>query len=111
MKEKLLYNQTNLYHPHKFSLEVWYNGMQYSIHTLLLCSASCLHMLLHCLHNFCLDLLILNLHLIHASYSKTNTGCSLHLARSYFHTPITTVTVLDSLDMCVYTAPAAKIEI
>ena len=46
----------------------WYemNG----IHTLLVCSASCLHMLLHCLHDFCLDLLILHLHLIHASCNR-----------------------------------------
>ena len=40
------------------------------VHTLLLCCASYLHMLLHCLHNFCLDLLILHFHFIHASCNK-----------------------------------------
>ena len=70
----------------------WYemNG----IHTLLVCSASCLHMLLHCLHNFRLDLLILHLHLIHASCNRNK-----HWVLSLRSTlPITTITVYDSIE-------------
>ena len=61
------------------------------IHTLLLCSASYLHMLLHCLHDFSLDLLILHLHLIHASCSK-NKHWVLCLRSTL---PISTITVYD----------------
>ena len=69
----------------------WYEMS--GIHTLLLCSASYLYMLLNCLHNFCLDLLILHLHLIHASCNKTKNWVL--CLRSTL--PISTITVYDSI--------------
>ena len=38
-----------------------------------LCCVFCLHILLHCLHNFCLDLLVLHLHFTLTICGKTNS--------------------------------------
>ena len=40
------------------------------MHTLLLHATPCLHLLVYCLNSYCLDLLILHVHLIQAGCSK-----------------------------------------